>query len=276
MHPSYYAIIPASVRYDSTITANAKLLYGEITALCNKEGYCWASNQYFAELYGVSKASVSAWINGLAKAGYLTIEIEYEVGTKEIKNRTIYITKNEPNSSTPMKENFHTPMKENLTDNTKGINNKNISKDMLEFPSAPTTTNKKGKEINTMKKMVLAFTEHEDIKERLLAYLQIRLKTSLVPDQWSLILQDLRTYTQGDAQLALEKINSAIAGGYRQIIASWEKEKGIAKNKKGYKTNFDNTAKNSKPEAIIDMNEDERKQYFENLATDEDGSLMKF
>lgn len=71
---SYYAIIPANVRYDKTLCANAKLLYGEITALCNQEGYCWAGNEYFAELYDVHDKTISKWVKQLIDAGYLTAE----------------------------------------------------------------------------------------------------------------------------------------------------------------------------------------------------------
>jgi DNA-binding transcriptional ArsR family regulator len=80
----YYAIIPASVRYDERLTPNAKLLYGEITALCNEKGYCWASNAYFSDLYDVTKATVSAWIGNLKDAGYITVSMHYKEGTKHI------------------------------------------------------------------------------------------------------------------------------------------------------------------------------------------------
>jgi len=74
--PSFYAVIPAYVRYNKNLTANAKLLYGEITALCNKEGFCWANNKYFAELYKVSERSIQAWLKQLENEGYIKIEIE--------------------------------------------------------------------------------------------------------------------------------------------------------------------------------------------------------
>ena len=72
--PSFYAVIPAEVRY-ANINANAKLLYGEVTALCNQEGYCWASNAYFAELYGVQARQISRWVAELVKQGFIKIEL---------------------------------------------------------------------------------------------------------------------------------------------------------------------------------------------------------
>lgn len=89
IHRSYYAIIPANIRYDTSVTPNAKLLYGEITALCNERGYCWASNEYFANLYGVSKVSISKWISQLVESGYINSIIEYKEGIKLFFNRVI-------------------------------------------------------------------------------------------------------------------------------------------------------------------------------------------
>lgn len=70
--PTTYAVIPAAVRYDTALVPAARLLYGEITALCAQRGYCWATNDYFARLYQVRRATVSAWISQLLERGYLT------------------------------------------------------------------------------------------------------------------------------------------------------------------------------------------------------------
>jgi len=127
---SYYAIIPANVRYDDRLKANEKLLYGEISALCNEKGYCWANNEYFSELYGVSKVSVSNWISSLVEFGYIKSELIYKEGTKEIFNRYLRILYD------PIKENFNTPIKENFKDNNTVINNtfNNTSNMSFDFP----------------------------------------------------------------------------------------------------------------------------------------------
>lgn len=117
MTPNYYSIIPANVRYDNRLTPNAKLLYAEITALCNMNGNCFATNDYFATLYDVSKVSISKWISQLVEYGYIKSEITYKEGSKEIDKRYLTIL------NYPIKENFNTPHKENLMDNNTSMNN---------------------------------------------------------------------------------------------------------------------------------------------------------
>ena len=80
MKKNYYAVIPASVRYDENLKPNAKLMYGEITALSNEKGFCWATNTYFAQLYKVNPSTVSRWIKQLEKNKHIkikTIKDEY-------------------------------------------------------------------------------------------------------------------------------------------------------------------------------------------------------
>src|SRR5210317_100922 len=83
MKPNYYAIIPAEVRYNEKLSPNAKLLYGEITALSNKKGVCWAKNKYFADLYNVSEVSVSKWVSQLIDQALIRTQTNHD-GKREI------------------------------------------------------------------------------------------------------------------------------------------------------------------------------------------------
>ena len=117
MKRSYYAIIPGNVRYDKSLTPNAKLLYGEITALCNEKGYCWAGDSYFTELYGVSRSTVQRWFSQLERKGYIKREVKYKEGTRKIEHRYTYLCYN------PIPKNETTPIPKNETDNNTVINN---------------------------------------------------------------------------------------------------------------------------------------------------------
>ena len=89
--PNYYAILSAEVRYDNRLKANVKLLYAEITALCNMNAECFASNKYFADLYDKEKGTISGWISQLVKYEYIKIRYTYKEGTREISHRYIKI-----------------------------------------------------------------------------------------------------------------------------------------------------------------------------------------
>ena len=136
----YYAIIPASVRYDKRLPANAKLLYGELTALSNEKGYCWAGNDYFAGLYEVSKTSVSKWVSALRDTGYIEIQLEYAEGTKQILHRYIRIVKDpiEEKLNTPLRK-VKDPIEEKLIDNTTVNTTSNNTKNKGRF-TPPTLT----------------------------------------------------------------------------------------------------------------------------------------
>lgn len=92
MKPNYYAVIPAEVRYNNKLTANSKLLYGELSALSNKTGISWAQNKYFAELYSVDAKTVSRWIQQLQAEGFIEVKMEYDKQTKQVTKRLIKIT----------------------------------------------------------------------------------------------------------------------------------------------------------------------------------------
>ena len=139
-YPNYYAIIPARVRY-SDIKPSAKLLYGEITCLTNKKGYCFATNNYFANLYQVNKNTISLWIKELKDNGFISVELIYK--DKQIIERRIGIIKN--NEGGVYKKQRDNNIKNNTINNISLRKMTDVSVDVLkEFSDYWTEQNPKG------------------------------------------------------------------------------------------------------------------------------------
>lgn len=127
--PSYYSIIPASVRYDKDLKPMEIIMYGEITALANKYGYAYASNSYFAELYQVHKKTVSNWINHLKEKGYIrTVVTRNE--DMSVKDRKIYIIppyEQKDGEGYPQNDSY--PIHKKTEENNTRFNNTSINRD---------------------------------------------------------------------------------------------------------------------------------------------------
>lgn len=85
----YYTITPKCVLEDRRISFSAKVLYGQLNRLQGDDG-CWASNQYLADLLGISTRSIRDIIKSLEDNGFIRIERENK---QKIKNRKIYVLK---------------------------------------------------------------------------------------------------------------------------------------------------------------------------------------
>ena len=85
-----WAILPARVRYDKQLPANAKLIYAEIAAKINEEGFCFCHNAYFSERLGIKRDTVSTLIKRLENAEYIRIDVD--VSRVNCDRRRIYLT----------------------------------------------------------------------------------------------------------------------------------------------------------------------------------------
>ena len=158
---SYYAVIPATVRYDKRIPAAAKLLYGEITALCNQSGLCWAENTYFANLYEVNTRTIQGWINALLNAGHIHRNIQYAEDGKTVIRRCLSIASSE--ITTPC-TNFHGGSAEN--DTTVALKNSPI---ILQDNTTVNTTKNNPPTPGKKKALFEGMTAETDLPERVKA-----------------------------------------------------------------------------------------------------------
>ncbi|NTK52978.1 helix-turn-helix domain-containing protein [Enterococcus faecium] len=211
-HRSYYAIIPANVRYDDSLIPSAKLLYGEITALCNEKGYCWASNEYFANQYKVSKPTIQNWLKSLEEKGYIYREVKYKEGSKEIEARYIRIL------GGGHQENLVRGHQEIYQDNNTSINNT----------------------FNNTKKYIRELPPSKKSKAKPIRHKYGEYKNVLLSDEQ---MEKLKTEFPNDYQKRIERLSEYCESSgktyknYLATIRSWaRKEKSEPKNaSSGYK-----------------------------------------
>lgn len=225
---NYYAVIPATVRYDKNLTTMAKVLYGEITALCNEKGYCWASNSYFAELYGVKTRTVINWINSLINGGYIKTSIQYEEGTKIVKKRKIFICDIQikpinDNCTTPSQKNLTTPSQKNLTYNNTDINN--------------TVNNKK----ENIKRKVFDYSDNEQLRQVIFKFIDFRknIKNPMSEYAITLLLNKLDRLTESE-ETKIEILNQSILNGWKSVYPLKEEVNNNAGNIRDDKQSEDN------------------------------------
>lgn len=136
-----FIIVPTFIIDDTSLLDGEKLLFGEIASNSLEKGYCWFSNKHIAIRFHISERTASRWINDLNCKSYITIEIVYRPGSKEIEERRIRANTSNPILAEYMNWYRHpcpqgivtddnTPIVTNSVVNNKGMNNIDCLKDV--------------------------------------------------------------------------------------------------------------------------------------------------
>jgi len=80
---------PADLRHDKKLSAEEKLLYLEIRAMCKSKGHCFPSNSFLAELFDVNERSIQRWLKSLLDNRYLNVVFQVKENNSDF--RVIYI-----------------------------------------------------------------------------------------------------------------------------------------------------------------------------------------
>lgn len=74
--PKYDVFIPEKILHDNRLSSAEKVLYGELDAVKDQDGFASMTNAYIAWLYGVSKRTVKRWLSHLEELGLITVTVD--------------------------------------------------------------------------------------------------------------------------------------------------------------------------------------------------------
>jgi len=125
--------IPKDIWLNENLTLQEKVFLVEIDSLDNQIG-CFATNDYFAKFFGLSKIRVSNVINGLVRKKEITSEMIYVKGSKQIDKRVLKVSLRGSYRKVydPIKEKFKDNNTVNNTSNNKVTIREKFKNEILE------------------------------------------------------------------------------------------------------------------------------------------------
>lgn len=126
--------IPKHIWLNKELGWTEKLLLVEIESLDRTHG-CFATNEYFATFFGLSKDRISKMITALKRKGYISVQLLYKDGTKQIDKRIIHVlgdyadtsshehTEATGEQTTPSRQAHLLPLGENSEENNTSFTN---------------------------------------------------------------------------------------------------------------------------------------------------------
>ena len=212
--PNYFGILPANVRYDKKLKPMEKILYTEITALANSKGYCYATNSYFANLYDVHKNTAGIWINNLEKLGYIKSRIIYETGTKNVKERQLFIVtpinekidRYQQKDWDPINKKIDTPINKIIEDNNTRINNTSSNKKKI--------NKKENVEIIKIKSVY----ESKEFEKAFYDFIDMRVKIKKVPTKRAMEMIIKKLEKVDNEELAIKMLERSIINNWQDVF----------------------------------------------------------
>ncbi len=120
MKQSYFGIVTSTVLFSKQLKDREKILYAHISVLQEKTGWCFASNEYFAEATNCSIPTINRSIKLLKEIGF--VEVVTTPSSKGIQ-RKIRIVTDPMITSEPRITSDQTPMITSEPHNITSINN---------------------------------------------------------------------------------------------------------------------------------------------------------
>lgn len=226
--------IPKEIWLNEELGWTEKLLLVEIDSLqTNKQ--CFATNEYFANFFGLSKDRISKIISRLKKLGYIEVNIEYKPNTKQIDKRVITTIGYRRKQLGGIVENTEGGIGKN-TEGGIGENAEDINIDIINTDIINTTINtskkeskeekynknnsenesQKNEDKKTFNEIIEEYAgEEKELENKLKAFIQMRFRNGnpITNKVLYMLLDKLEKYSRGNIILKLSILEQSLICG---------------------------------------------------------------